>query len=301
MEADVVIAVMGMTGVGKSTFIRTITGRDDIVVGHGLISETTEIRAYPYHDGDVSYALVDTPGFDDSFLSNETIATKLLNWLETSYRSGTRLNGIVYLHNISMPRLQGSAFQHLRMFRELCGDDALKAVVLATTFWSEVDATLGEARETELKEDRMFWAKMIEKGSSVMRLELDRPSAVTILEAVASNAKVTLQAQKEMVKDELPCVGTAPLLRMRAEEEKENEEKLDKLRQEADSKAKDIERSKNEVELQLQRMEEKRKNRLQYYKKHKCRCRVMGVADCASCGRLVARVGRVFYRKCHPI
>jgi putative ribosome biogenesis GTPase RsgA len=34
----VVIAVMGVTGVGKSTLIRTITGRDDIVVGHDLTS-----------------------------------------------------------------------------------------------------------------------------------------------------------------------------------------------------------------------------------------------------------------------
>jgi ABC-type proline/glycine betaine transport system ATPase subunit len=38
MEEDVVIAIMGMTGVGKSTFIRTITGCDDIVIGHGLMS-----------------------------------------------------------------------------------------------------------------------------------------------------------------------------------------------------------------------------------------------------------------------
>ena len=40
MEADVIIAVMGATGVGKSTFIKTITGREDIAVGHGLFSGT---------------------------------------------------------------------------------------------------------------------------------------------------------------------------------------------------------------------------------------------------------------------
>jgi putative ribosome biogenesis GTPase RsgA len=38
MNNDVVVAVMGVTGVGKSTFIKTITGRDDIAVGHSLIS-----------------------------------------------------------------------------------------------------------------------------------------------------------------------------------------------------------------------------------------------------------------------
>ena len=40
MEADVIIAIMGVTGVGKSTFIKTITGREDIAVGRGLFSGT---------------------------------------------------------------------------------------------------------------------------------------------------------------------------------------------------------------------------------------------------------------------
>jgi putative ribosome biogenesis GTPase RsgA len=38
MPNDVVIAVMGLTGVGKSTFIKNITGREDIKVGHTLES-----------------------------------------------------------------------------------------------------------------------------------------------------------------------------------------------------------------------------------------------------------------------
>lgn len=38
MKTDVVVAVLGVTGVGKSTFIKTITGREDVVVGHSLTS-----------------------------------------------------------------------------------------------------------------------------------------------------------------------------------------------------------------------------------------------------------------------
>ena len=34
----VVIAIMGMTGSGKSTFIRLATGRDDVRVGESLAS-----------------------------------------------------------------------------------------------------------------------------------------------------------------------------------------------------------------------------------------------------------------------
>lgn len=34
----VVVAVMGATGVGKSTYIRMVSGRDDVVVGNNLYS-----------------------------------------------------------------------------------------------------------------------------------------------------------------------------------------------------------------------------------------------------------------------
>lgn len=37
-DSSVVIAVMGMTGVGKSSFIRSVSGRKDVVVGHTLSS-----------------------------------------------------------------------------------------------------------------------------------------------------------------------------------------------------------------------------------------------------------------------
>jgi ABC-type branched-subunit amino acid transport system ATPase component len=40
MESDIIIAVMGIPGVGKSTFIKNITGNDDLVIGHGLFSGT---------------------------------------------------------------------------------------------------------------------------------------------------------------------------------------------------------------------------------------------------------------------
>ena len=35
---DIVIAVMGVTGVGKSTFIKTVSRRDDVVIGDSLFS-----------------------------------------------------------------------------------------------------------------------------------------------------------------------------------------------------------------------------------------------------------------------
>jgi ABC-type lipoprotein export system ATPase subunit len=38
VESEIIIAVMGQTGSGKSRFIKQITGSDEITVGHGLHS-----------------------------------------------------------------------------------------------------------------------------------------------------------------------------------------------------------------------------------------------------------------------
>ncbi len=37
-NADIVIAVMGVTGAGKSSFIASVTGRIDVQIGHDLYS-----------------------------------------------------------------------------------------------------------------------------------------------------------------------------------------------------------------------------------------------------------------------
>lgn len=47
---DIIIAVMGMTGAGKSKFIKTVTGRTDIVVGDRLdsgkqVNQKDDLRA----------------------------------------------------------------------------------------------------------------------------------------------------------------------------------------------------------------------------------------------------------------
>ncbi|KAF2796477.1 hypothetical protein K505DRAFT_195785, partial [Melanomma pulvis-pyrius CBS 109.77] len=201
METDVVIAVMGMTGVGKSTFIKNITGCQDIIIGHGLTSETSDVKGYTFSSNNIHYTLVDTPGFNDTFESDQVITEKILEWLESSYRAGMRLNGILYLHSIALPKMQGSAFENLCMFKKLCGDNTLSHVVMGTTFWNHTELAVGEKRERELTQDNRFWGRMMKEGSRILRLKDDATSALEALVEVSKGSKVTLQAQNEMVEE----------------------------------------------------------------------------------------------------
>lgn len=267
------------------------------------------MRAYPFVDGTTRYTLVDTPGFDDTFESDEVITNKILKWAEASYRSGTRLNGIVYLHNISVPKMRGSAYQNLQMFRQLCGDDALEHVILATTFWAEVEPQLGERREKELLEDNRFWARMVERGSKVMRLAQDRGSALHVLREVGGKTKMTLHAQQEMIDGVILRQTTAartthslaqgvpisePSNSKYAEAVRKRQDDARKRAKELKQVKRQVDRQRQEVEEMKRRVERERERRIRLYRTHQCRCQLIGGPFCANCGK---RVGRSFYRK----
>jgi hypothetical protein len=95
------------------------------------------------------------------------------------------------------------------MFRSLCGGDALKNVILATSFWDQVEPSYGEKREQELMTSKKFWAEMVAKGSKVMRVKRNRATCLAILREIAKNQSMELQAQKEMVEQKKSILDTA--------------------------------------------------------------------------------------------
>jgi len=91
------------------------------------------------------------------------------------------------------------ASKNLRLFRQLCGDDGLGNVILATSFWDQVAPSIGHERELILKDSKDFWANMVAKGSEVVRIKRDRSVCLQILERIAAKNQVDLLVQREMV------------------------------------------------------------------------------------------------------
>lgn len=147
--------------------------------------------------------LIDTPGFDDTFTSDTDILKNIAVFLSGSYRRGAQLTGIVYIHRISDNRLTGSSLRNIKMFKELCGDDAYKHVVLSTSMWGKEDYSVSVGRESELKDENGFWGFMHSRGSPIMRWDNDRASALSIVDHLLKgrmkNGPATLQIQRELV------------------------------------------------------------------------------------------------------
>ena len=93
------------------------------------------------------------------------------------------------------------------MFRELCGDAALKNVVLVTNMWGEVSRDVGEARENELS--GKFFKPALDNGAQLVRHHNTVQSAHSIIRRIVANHPVALQIQRELVDEHKDITGTA--------------------------------------------------------------------------------------------
>jgi hypothetical protein len=96
-----------------------------------------------------------------------------------------KIGGVIYLYEISQTRMLGSARKNLAMFRKLCGEDALKKVVLGTTKWGEITDDVGQRREQQLRDN--FWKEMIDEGSQMRRFLNTPESAWEMVSIILQN------------------------------------------------------------------------------------------------------------------
>jgi energy-coupling factor transporter ATP-binding protein EcfA2 len=270
LSSEGVVLVMGVTGAGKSYFVNQLKGYHAVQEGHSLNSETTECQAVRIILDDSeerSISVVDTPGFDDTERSHGEVLSKITEFLAVQHALGIPLRGILYLHKITDNKMTGSALTYLRLFRSLCGDDALKNVILVTTMWNKMrDEDTGEAlrREDELLDN--FWKPMVNKGSYVAQFDGTSDTAFALIWQLAGKEGVVLKIQKEIVDQDMEVLHTAAgqnLLEMLEMDKVEYEVRIKRLEslmekeEERGNRAgvKALRRQKADVEAILKRIE----------------------------------------------
>jgi hypothetical protein len=84
--------------------------------------------------------------------------------------------GIIYLHDITNPRLSGSTLKTLKILQQFCGEENYPKIVFATTMWQDArHAPQGEkAAERRHKElERDFWDPMFKFHGGVLTHPVD--------------------------------------------------------------------------------------------------------------------------------
>ncbi|KAL9636122.1 MAG: hypothetical protein Q9164_003027 [Protoblastenia rupestris] len=200
---DIFIAVLGLAGSGKSSFITECTSQD-ATIGHGLASCTTTVSLYSYDHVDrigkkCKVHLIDTPGFDDLERSDVEILQEVMFWLSYAYDNGFFLNGIVYLQSIAAPRWTAASQRSLEIFKALCGAQNYKSVVLATTFWDTIAEGDDEAQERYKSLVDVHWKDLKKAGSHIQPASYGYSWATLLIDRIVSKGtKHVLQVQSEM-------------------------------------------------------------------------------------------------------
>lgn len=148
--------------------------------------------------------LIDTPGFDDTHLTELQVLHDIAYWMSSSYIKCTELHGVIYLQSITQGKISGTGRRNILMFKKLCGQGFYPRVTLVGTFWDRAFGLEGEARERELTEKNHFWAEFVQKGARVERHSGTKESAMKIFDRTVDRvlglrAATVLQIQKEMV------------------------------------------------------------------------------------------------------
>ncbi|KAG9225349.1 hypothetical protein CCMSSC00406_0006264 [Pleurotus cornucopiae] len=225
---DIVIAVMGPTGAGKSTFISYACRKaSKDLIGHNLESCTSKVQPIRITTGTHNVILVDTPGFDDTNMSDTRVLGMIADWLLETYNNQVKLAGIIYMHRISDNRMAGTPLKNLKMFAQLCGTAAADRVILVTTMWGRVKQDVGAKREDELKSK--FWKDMIDKKAKVARFEASFDSAWAIIGRVyepLEREAVLLQEELADLQKKLSETGAGKTLYNTLQKQLDEEKRL---------------------------------------------------------------------------
>ncbi|KAL8645935.1 MAG: hypothetical protein Q9226_007074 [Calogaya cf. arnoldii] len=193
---NVFIAIMGVAGVGKSTFISKPVG-DQITLGH---------------EPALMHTRDDTPGFNDTNRTDFHVLQAIASFPKISFQDGLRLNGMACLHPISDNRFQLSIARSMSMLRKIVGGSVYPNIILATTKRESIAVmTNGEKRARSLISDTEFWSAMKQEGCQVRRhcnTDASARKLVSFFVEEKTN-KVTLELQEDLVSTNKDLIDTA--------------------------------------------------------------------------------------------
>ena len=145
------------------------------------------------------------------------------------------------------------------MFRKLCGDPALKNVVLVTNMWKEDARNVNEAREKELS--TKFFRPALDKDAQMVRHNNTSQSAHDIIRRIAANHPTALQIQRELVRQRKDIVNTVvgkTIVQELNEQIRRHQAELREVREETKQALKENgEQTRQELEEEARRLQER--------------------------------------------
>ncbi|KAF8212915.1 hypothetical protein K438DRAFT_1928097 [Mycena galopus ATCC 62051] len=198
-------------GLELDEFINRVTRSGKLCVGRSAKSCTAAIEAgTPIELHGRQVVLLDTPSFDHTDKSQAEILRNIAFELETKYRQGIKLHGIIYLYRISDVRVSNAAKQDFLCLRKLCGNRSIRNVVILTTMWDSVNAQEGRRRAADLQFLPDLFRPALEDGARLMHHTDGTVVFVhEIFKSIIKNQPEALAIQEQLVDKDMDIDQTS--------------------------------------------------------------------------------------------
>ncbi|KAL8816083.1 MAG: hypothetical protein Q9191_008384 [Dirinaria sp. TL-2023a] len=145
---DILIAVIGERGAGKSSFIAEASGKA-VEAASGLDSKMKAVQCYSFFHQGTTVHLIDTPGFDGAMISVFDAFRDTETWLSEEYGSSLLLNGVISVHPITLtsPQTKRRLWESVEDPRT----QQYKMFTLLTTKWDLFRSDVAGKREAGFK------------------------------------------------------------------------------------------------------------------------------------------------------
>jgi hypothetical protein len=135
--------------------------------------------------------VIDTPGFDDSVRSDSDVVIEISSCLAAQVAMGVKLLGIIYIQDITVPRMRRSLKRELEMMKLIVGKRNYRHVLLVPSRAREF-----EMRQIDLEDN--YWSDMIEGRATVHRFDGSTDSARAIVSQLNFGVAVQLELQRQL-------------------------------------------------------------------------------------------------------
>ncbi|KIK59285.1 hypothetical protein GYMLUDRAFT_245360 [Collybiopsis luxurians FD-317 M1] len=221
-DDNVVIAVVGSTGSGKSSFIKLFAGEGSVskAAADNVDSDPLDVHPVEFFDDRIGrkVTLLDTPGFNsngasdfEGIVTDTDVLKKITEFCITQFDFEKKLDGLIYLHSLDDPNPDSSCAvltdKSLKMVKTLCRTGTFENVVVLMTFCDgEKDLSTGADGEVELL-CSTFGQELAQGGAVFRRHDRTVPAARMVLEHIlTSNAQNSNEiAEKKESPEDIPA------------------------------------------------------------------------------------------------